>query len=93
MAPVMTQNWNIRNALFSVMFNQYQSCLKSSFSIEITTMKNMDNLHGEWKPSCATTKSTHFAVNKDKWHTKEDSGKFNGKFIKNVIVAPWLSWW
>ena len=37
-------------------------------------MKNTDDFHFlmQKKPSCATTKSTHFNVRKDKWNTKED---------------------
>ena len=38
-------------------------------------MKNMDNFRYEGKPSCATTKSTPYAVSKDEWDTKEDTGK------------------
>ena len=41
----------------------------------IATMKNTDNFCYEGKPSCATTKSTPFAVSKDEWNTKEDAGK------------------
>ena len=33
------------------------------------------------KPSCATTKSTLFTVNKDEWYTKEDTGKS----LKNAL--------
>ena len=35
------------------------------------------------KPSCATTKSIPFAVSKDEWNTKEDSGKFK----KNALYV------
>ena len=38
-------------------------------------MKNEDNFCNEGKSSCATTKLTFFAVSKDEWDTKEDTGK------------------
>ena len=38
-------------------------------------MKSTDDFHFEGKPSCATAKSTLFAVSKDEWDTKEDTGK------------------
>ena len=38
-------------------------------------MKNMDDFCYEGKPSHATTQSTLFAVSKDEWDTKEDTGK------------------
>ena len=38
-------------------------------------MKNTDGFHFEGKPSRATAKSTLFAVSKDEWDTKEDTGK------------------
>ena len=38
-------------------------------------MKNTDNFCYEGKPSRATTKSTLFAVSKDEWDRKEDTGK------------------
>ena len=38
-------------------------------------MKNMDDFHYEGKPSCVIAKSTLFAVSKDEWDTKEDTGK------------------
>ena len=37
-------------------------------------MKNTDDFHFEGKPSRATAKLTLFAVSKDKWDTKEDTG-------------------
>jgi len=37
------------------------------------------------KPSRATTKSTLFAVSKDKWNTKEDTGKS----MKNALYVQW----
>ena len=38
-------------------------------------MKNMDDFPYKGKPSCATAKSTPFAVCKDESDTKEDTGK------------------
>ena len=46
-------------------------------------MKSMDDFHYEGKPSCATTKSTLFAVSKDEWDTKEDTGKS----MKNALYV------
>ena len=37
--------------------------------------ENTDDFCFEGKPSHATTKSTPFAVSKDEWHTKEETGK------------------
>ena len=41
----------------------------------IATVKNTDDFCYENKPSRATTKSAIFAVSKDEWNTKEDTGK------------------
>ena len=38
-------------------------------------MTNTDNFHYEGKPSRAIAKLTLFAVSKDEWDTKEDTGK------------------
>ena len=38
-------------------------------------MTNADNFRYEGKPSRPITKSTLFAVSKDEWDTKEDTGK------------------
>ena len=55
-------------------------------------MKNMDNLLGmitvmHRKPSWATTKLTLFTVSKDKWNTKEDTGKS----LKNALDVLWYA--
>ena len=47
---------------------------KNTSAIEVATMKNTDDFRYEGKPSRATTKSTLFAVSKDEWDTKEDTG-------------------
>ena len=46
-------------------------------------MKNMDGFCFEGKPSCATAKLTPFAVSKDEWDTKEDTGKS----MKNALYV------
>ena len=38
-------------------------------------MTNMDDFRYEEKPSRAIAESTLFAVSKDEWDTKEDTGK------------------
>ena len=46
-------------------------------------MKNTDDFRYEGKPSCTTAKSTPFAVSKDEWDTKEDTGKS----MKNALYV------
>ena len=46
-------------------------------------MTNADNFRYEEKPSCAIAKSTLFAVSKDEWDTKEDTGKS----MKNALYV------
>ena len=46
-------------------------------------MKNTDDFCYEGKPSCATAKLTVFAVSKDEWDTKEDTGKS----MKNALYV------
>ena len=41
----------------------------------------------EGKPSCAITKLTLFAVSKDEWDTKEDTGKF----MKSALYILWYA--
>ena len=41
---------------------QIKNCSKSTSAMKIATMKNMDDFCYEEKPSCATAKSTLFAV-------------------------------
>ena len=48
---------------------------KSTSAIKVATVRKTDEFRYEWKPSCATAKSTLFAVSKDEWDTKEDTGK------------------
>ena len=69
------QLYHLKVHFLSVMFNPLHSknCSKITL-IKVVTMKNTDNFHCT-NPSCATTKSTLIAVNKDEWDTKEDTGK------------------
>ena len=60
-----------------------KNCLKSTSAIKITNMKNMDDFCFKGKPSRATAKSTPFAVSKDEWDTKEDTGKS----MKNALYV------
>ena len=60
-----------------------QELFESSSAIKIATMKNMDDFRYEGKPSLATAKSTPFAVSKDKWNTKENTGKS----MKNALYV------
>ena len=46
-------------------------------------MTNTDDFCYEGKPSCAIAKSTLFAVSKDEWDTKEDTGKS----MKNALYV------
>ena len=41
---------------------------------QIATMTNMDDFRYEGKAPCAIARSTLFAVRKDEWDTKEDTG-------------------
>ena len=54
---------------------QIKNCSKSTSAIKIATMKNTDDFHYGGKPSSAIAKLTLFAVNKDEWDTKKDTGK------------------
>ena len=50
-------------------------------------MKNIDDFRYEGKPSHAIAKSTLFAVSKDEWDTKEDTGKS----MKNALCVLWYA--
>ena len=60
-----------------------KNCLKSASAIKIATMTITDNFHYKGKPSRAIAKSTLFAVSKDEWDTKEDTGKS----MKNALYV------
>ena len=60
-----------------------KNCLKSTSDIKIATMTNTDDFRYKGKPSCAITKSTVFAVSKEEWDAKEDTGKT----MKNALYV------
>ena len=64
-----------------------KNCSKSTFAIKVAIMKNTDNFRYEKKPSRATAKSTPFAVSKDEWDTKEDTGKSMKNTIARTLVC------
>ena len=66
---------------------QIKNCSKSTSAIKVATKKNMDDFHYERQPSCATTKSSPFTVNKDEWDTKEDTGKS----MKDALYVLWYA--
>ena len=68
---------------------QYKSknCLKSASAIKIATMTNTDDFCYEGKPSRAIAKLTLFAVSKDEWDTKVDTGKS----MKKALHVLWYS--
>ena len=57
--------------------------MKSTSAIKIAIRKNKDNFLYKGKPSRATAKLILFAVSKDKWDTKEDTGKY----MKNALYV------
>ena len=62
---------------------QIKNSLKSNSAIKIATTKNTDNFCYKRKLSHATAKSTLFAISKDEWDTKEDTGKS----MKNALYV------
>ena len=62
---------------------QIKNCLKSTSAIKTATIKNTDDFRYEGKPSRAITKSTIFAVRKDEWDIKKDTGKS----MKNALYV------
>ena len=60
-----------------------KNCSKSTSAIKVATMKNTDDFCYEQKPSHAATKSILFAVSKDEWDTKGDTGKS----MKNALYV------
>ena len=60
-----------------------KNCLKSISATKITTMTNMDDFCYKGKPSRVIAKLTLFAVSKDEWDTKEDTGKS----MKNALYV------
>ena len=66
-----------------------KNCSKSTSVIEVVTTKNTDTFCYEGKPSHATAKSTLFAVSKNEWDTKEDTGKS----MKSALYILWYASW
>ena len=65
-----------------------KNCLKSFSAIKIATMTNTDYFrYAEGKPSHAIAKSILFAVSKDEWDTKEDTGKSMKKALHVLQYA------
>ena len=64
-----------------------QELFESTPTIKIATMKNTDDFHYEGKLSCTTAKLTLFAVSKDEWDTKENTGKS----MKNALYIVWYA--
>ena len=60
-----------------------KNCLTSTSAIKVVTINNTDNFCYEGKRSRATAKLTLFAVSKDEWDTKEDTGKS----MKNALYV------
>ena len=60
-----------------------KNCSKSTSAIKTVTMNNTDDFCYEGKPSRAIAKLTLFAVSKDEWDTKEDTGKS----MKNALYV------
>ena len=60
-----------------------QELLEKNLYFQNSYYENTDDFHYEGKPSRAIAKSTLFAVSKDEWDTKEDTGKF----VKNALYV------
>ena len=61
----------------------YESRTVQKAPLKVATMKNTDDFCYKGNPSHATTKSALFAVSKDEWDTKEDTGKS----MKNALYV------
>ena len=64
-----------------------KNCLKSTSAIKIAITTNTDDFRYKGKPSRAITKLTLFAVRKDEWDTKENTGKS----MKNALYILWYA--
>ena len=87
-APVI--NYRLKSEVSVVSYVQpitqhYESrtVRKITSGIKVATTKNMDDFRYEGKLSYATTKLTPFAVSKDEWDTKKDTGKS----MKNALYV------
>jgi len=54
--------------------NTNQDLVKRHHCNQGSYYEKYEHFHYARKPSCATTKSTLFAVSKDEWNTLEDTG-------------------
>ena len=83
------EKWNTHYAPLLAMSNPLhsitnQELFKKHLCNRSSHYEIMDHFHDEGKPSRITTKSTFFAVNKDKWDTNEDTG--NEEYIVCTAV-------
>ena len=79
---------SIHYALLSAMFTPLhsstnQELFKKHLYNQNSHYEKTDDFRYERKPSRATTKSTLFAVSKEEWDTKEDTGKS----MKNALCV------
>ena len=63
---------------------QTKNLLKSISVIQVATIKNMDNAKDT---IVCTSKLSPFAVSKDEWNTKKDTGKS----MKNALYVLWYA--
>ena len=68
-----------------IISNRYVATQKGFGHVRL--MKDMENFCHEGKPSYTTTKSTPFAISKDEWDKKEDTGKFHEECIVCTAVC------
>ena len=64
-----------------------KNCLKSTFAIKIATMTNTDDFHYAKGSHHVLSPNRHFAVSKDEWDTKEDTGKS----MKKALHILWYA--
>ena len=73
----VTQHYASLSAMFNLLHSiTNQELFEKHLCNQSNPYENADDFRYEEKPSCASAKSTPFAVNKDEWDTKEDIGKF-----------------
>ena len=80
-----SEKLGIQYASLSAMLNplRIKNRSKTTSAIKVATLKNTDNFRYKGKPLCTTAKSIPFAVSKDEWDTKEDTGKS----MKNALYV------
>ena len=88
----LSEKWSIHYASLSAMFNPLhsstnQELFEKHLCYQNSHYENTDDFRYEGKPSCAIAKSTLFAVSKDEWDTKEDTGKS----MKNALYVLWYA--